>query len=101
MLYVVDFNLLQQGSDFSNIMELTIYDQAQKNINVSSKVGLRGIIKQSIEKSRLNYIIYGIVCAIILLLLLIPLCLVLRKRYETHERVYDLLASIDSEEVIK
>jgi hypothetical protein len=33
---------------------------------------------------------------ICLFLLLIPMAVVLRKRYETHERVYDLLASVDS-----
>ena len=54
-------------------------------------------IKLNQEKAR----VFGIVCTVTLLLFFVPLTLVLRKKSGLHERVFDLLTSIDSEEITK
>jgi hypothetical protein len=36
-----------------------------------------------------------------MIVLIIPMCIILRKRFKTHERVFDLLSSIESEDVSK
>ena len=58
-------------------------------------------VNTSLDEARLQYTIIGSVGMAFLLLMLFPLACMLAKRFYMHERVYDLLASVDSAEVIK
>lgn len=101
MFYITDYNLVQQQAPFSDVLALQIDATVRRAVNASSFEGVKEAVDGSIADSLVFHYVFCVVCSVCLCLLLIPMSVVLRKRYETHERVYDLLASVDSEEVIK
>lgn len=58
-----------------------------------------GIINDSFSAAYTQQVVLGVIFMASIVILVIPMCIVLRKRYKTHEKVFDLLSSIDCEDV--
>ena len=70
-------------------------------INTTTAKTLKEHIINNIEKSSHSAKVFGIILTICIAPLVIPLFLILRKRFALHERVFDLLTSVDVDEIEK
>jgi len=58
-------------------------------------------IEASLDKTKRSSLIIGLSFTFFIMLLLLPLIIVLRKRLPQHEKVFDLIASVEADLIIK
>jgi len=58
-------------------------------------------IEASLDKTKRSSLIIGLSFTFFIVLLLLPLIIVLRKRLPQHEKVFDLIASVEADLIVK
>ena len=77
----------------------SLYNIIQKQVsNVSA---ISSIISDRFKAANTQQVIFGVIFMAAMIFLVIPMCFVLRKRFKTHERVFDLLSSVECGDVTK
>lgn len=97
MIFITDYSLVQNRSPLILTIIGHINNYIRSVVNITSFEVTRHAIDSSVDQSKQFQTIFGVICGVCLLLLLVPMAFVLGKRFETHERVYDLLVSVDSQ----
>lgn len=92
MVYATDISLLTRLSLYNTIMAYTYTSQVDQAQNASR---LSSVIDDAVRNTETVSIAVHSVLMVAIALLLVPSCCLLRKRLILHEKVYDLLVSID------
>jgi len=92
-------NLLQNNL-FTNslLVYVTNYDDLSPAQNVTN---LLVKIDQQIDKDIQSSLFISVGMIVVVIISLVPVCLLLHKRFTLHEKVFDLMTSIDSEMAAK
>jgi hypothetical protein len=94
MNYGIDLYLFTQLEVTNNILLYSSYTPEVEATQDSRS--MEPIITSSVDKSITKSLVIQISMSAAVALLIIPLVLVLRQRVKIHERVFDLIASVDS-----
>ncbi len=94
MNYGIDLYLFTQLEVTNNILLYSSYTPEVEATQDSRS--MESIITSSVDKSITKSLVIQISMSAAVALLIIPLVLVLRQRVKIHERVFDLIASVDS-----
>jgi len=97
--FAVDTYLVYKRMNYDSLLIRSLYNIVQGQ--TTSLTVIPGIIDSSFNDAYKKQVILGLVMMVIMLALVIPMCLVLRKRFKTHERMFDLLSSVESEDVAR
>jgi hypothetical protein len=93
MIYTTDLNLLRGFDIDSPLMK---HSYSVQVANTQNCTFLSPIIDSAVRHSETVAVAVHLALMVLIALLLIPLYLLLKKRLSLHEKVFDLLVSIDA-----
>jgi hypothetical protein len=98
MNYLVDVDLLALGSPYdSTIISLNFWGQVEAILEDVSPV--QGIVSTEIEETITPNIIYLVLLSICLVATILPIFWLLKKRVKKHVDIYDLIVSVEGEQI--
>ena len=98
-IMIVDYNMMALKANFNETLAPYFTTEVVPYMNTSFIKSLVPYITESVSQSDNSTKIFGIAISLSTLLLVIPIALFLRKRFALHEKVFDLMASVDAEAV--
>lgn len=96
MIYVTDFNLMSRLKLWDTTLS---YSYTVPVAGIQNCTFISPLINEAVKHKETISIAVHIALIFVIALLLIPSYLLLRRRLSLHEKVFDLLASIDAEQV--
>lgn len=98
-MFSVDTTLIFKQKSYDKLLIDDLYSNVQNQTAPMSII--YNLINDSFSTAYTRQVIFGVIFMAAMIVLIIPMCIILRKRFKTHERVFDLLSSIESEDVSK
>lgn len=95
----MDTILVYNQMSYDGLLITSLYNSVQAQVSDLSVIP--GIISSSFSGASTQQVVMGVIFMGLMILLVLPMWVVLRKRFKTHERVFDLLSSIESEDVMR